>query len=75
MILNTGDVPNIYESDEKAEITEQVNVFFYSCGFLTCCSKNSILLQILDFDRKILENVYVFIRGFNSDFTYTRHLV
>ena len=24
MILNTGDVPNIYESDEKAEITEQV---------------------------------------------------
>ncbi|RMX56942.1 hypothetical protein pdam_00011068, partial [Pocillopora damicornis] len=24
MILNTGDVPNIYESDEKAEITEQM---------------------------------------------------
>ena len=26
MILNTGDVPNIYEADEKAEITEQVTV-------------------------------------------------
>ncbi|KAJ7385959.1 Dynein heavy chain 3, axonemal [Desmophyllum pertusum] len=24
MILNTGEVPNIYESDEKAEITEQM---------------------------------------------------
>ena len=27
MILNTGDVPNIYELDEKAEITEQVIMF------------------------------------------------
>ena len=26
MILNTGDVPNIYEPDEKAEITEQVGL-------------------------------------------------
>lgn len=24
MILNTGDVPNIYENDEKAEIIEKV---------------------------------------------------
>ena len=24
MILNTGDLPNIYEPDEKAEITERV---------------------------------------------------
>ena len=31
MILNTGEVPNIYESDEKAEITEQVNTFIYYC--------------------------------------------
>lgn len=37
MILNTGDVPNIYEPDEKAEITEQVNVLF--------------LLQLRIFDR------------------------
>lgn len=29
MILNTGDVPNIYESDEKAEITEQVTASKY----------------------------------------------
>ena len=29
MILNTGDVPNIYEPDEKAEITEQVTVSKY----------------------------------------------
>lgn len=27
MILNTGDVPNVYEPDEKAEITEQVTMF------------------------------------------------
>jgi len=25
MILNTGDVPNIYENDEKAEIIEKVS--------------------------------------------------
>ena len=29
MILNTGDVPNIYEPDEKAEITEQVTASKY----------------------------------------------
>lgn len=29
MILNTGDVPNVYESDEKAEITEQVTASKY----------------------------------------------
>lgn len=34
MILNTGDVPNIYESDEKAEITEQV-AFDFQLGFWT----------------------------------------
>ena len=28
MILNTADVPNIYESDEKAEITEHVIIVF-----------------------------------------------
>lgn len=28
MILNTADVPNIYESDEKAEITEHVTIVF-----------------------------------------------
>jgi len=33
MILNTGDVPNIYESDEKAEITEQVNKSDNYCDF------------------------------------------
>ena len=37
MILNTGDVPNIYESDEKAEITEQVTVF--TAITLHCYSK------------------------------------
>lgn len=26
MILNTGDVPNIYENDEKAEIIEKVSI-------------------------------------------------
>lgn len=52
MILNTGDVPNIYESDEKAEITEQVILFFIlQLRFLTDCG---------------LENVYVFIRGFKT---------
>ena len=35
MILNTGDVPNIYESDEKAEITEQVKKFVYCCDFFS----------------------------------------
>ena len=25
MILNTGDVPNIYENDEKADIIEKVS--------------------------------------------------
>lgn len=39
MILNTGDVPNIYESDEKAEITEQVA--FYSLVFELFSKKSS----------------------------------
>ena len=39
MILNTGDVPNIYESDEKAEITEQVKKFVYYCDLsMRSCS-------------------------------------
>lgn len=44
MILNTGDVPNIYESDEKAEITEQVNKGVQSCDLsMRSCSKNTWL--------------------------------
>lgn len=40
MILNTGDVPNIYESDEKAEITEQV-AFDFTAWFLNCFQRKA----------------------------------
>jgi hypothetical protein len=46
MILNTGDVPNLYAADEKAEIIEKMQnvaknevcffVFFIFCGFVSC---------------------------------------
>ena len=47
MILNTGDVPNIYESDEKAEITEQVNKSDNYCDFSirSCSVKTWLTLQ------------------------------
>ena len=40
MILNTGEVPNIYESDEKAEITEQV-AFDFTAWFLNCFQRKA----------------------------------
>lgn len=40
MILNTGDVPNIYESDEKAEITEQV-AFDFTAWFFNCFQRKA----------------------------------
>lgn len=47
MILNTGDVPNLYEHDEKAEIIEKVTFFLAAtqqlCGPLDNC--NDLLMS------------------------------
>lgn len=66
MILNTGDVPNIYESDEKAEITEQVSVvvvlqlhfFFFERLQFRGVEKH---ILDLDLDHKVLKIVKVLI--------------
>ena len=62
MILNTGDVPNIYESDEKAEITEQVSVVVVlQLPFFERLQFRGVEKHLyLDLDHKVLEIVSPF---------------
>ena len=48
MILNTGDVPNIYESDEKAEITEQVAFYSLLFELFSKKSSRSVVTNVLE---------------------------